>query len=521
MTLFPRASGILLHPTSLPGRYGLGDLGEHAYRFVDWLQSAGQSYWQVLPLGPTSYGDSPYQCLSAFAGNSNLISLDKLVGEGWLMPADLAYVPNFPTFEVDYGPVIEFHNKKLDVAFKRFNQVGTAEQKAAYAAWIAEQDEWLENWCLYIAIKEKNGGKAWVEWDEKEALSDPATLKQAQTDLAVRIDAHRWRQWQFYSQWNDLRAYANERGVRIVGDIPIFVAHDSSDVWANRERFYLDAKGNPTVVAGVPPDYFSPTGQYWGNPLYRWDVMEADEYKWWRSRFRATFALVDLVRIDHFRGFESYWEVPVNKEQVATIGKWIKGPNVGFFEVIKKEFGDVLPIIAEDLGDITIDVIILRDTLGLPGMNILQFAWSDPANPFLPHNHAENSIVYTGTHDNNTTYGWWHGEAEDHNRNFVADYLGEQVGDDDPHWTFIRMGMRSVAHTFIAPMQDILGYGEDTRMNVPGKQGGNWKWRFTAEKFSDPGRDYLAHLTWLYRRRADQQEKVYGDPAQSKKQENS
>ncbi len=512
MTLFPRASGVLLHPTSLPGRYGIGDLGTYAYRFVDWLQQAGQSYWQVLPLGPTSYGDSPYQCLSAFAGNSNLISLDTLVDEGLLTQNEVDGVPSFSDFKIDYGPVIEYHDAMLDLAYDRFKSDATAAQKQAYQTWVDAQDEWLANWCLYIAIKEKNDGKAWVEWRKEEALSDPDTLKSLEESLDDRINAFRFRQWLFYTQWEDLKAYANERGIRVIGDIPIFVAHDSSDVWANRERFYLDEDGNPTVVAGVPPDYFSPTGQYWGNPLYRWDVMKATDYAWWRSRFRSTFNLVDLVRIDHFRGFESYWEVPVNEEQIATVGQWLKGPNIEFFEAMKQEFGE-LPIIAEDLGEITEEVIILRDALELPGMNILQFAWSDPKNPFLPHNHAQNSIVYTGTHDNNTTYGWWYGETDDHIRNFVADYMGEPMNDDNPHWTFIRMGMRSSAHTFIAPMQDILGYGEDTRMNTPGKQGGNWQWRFEEEKFDDSGKDFLAHLTWLYRRRADQQENVYGDAA--------
>lgn len=518
MPSFPRASGVLLHPTSLPGRYGIGDLGEYAYRFVDWLHEAGQACWQVLPLGPTSYGDSPYQCLSAFAGNSNLISLDKLVEDGWLTKADVDDVPDFPVYTVDYGPVIEYHNAKLDLAYQRFVKNATKAQKQAYKDWYEAQDRWLENWTLYIAIKEKHNGKPWVEWSTKEALSDPEELTKTRQELAERIDAHRFRQWLFYTQWEALKTYANEHGIKIIGDIPIFVAHDSSDVWANKERFFLDEKGNPTVVAGVPPDYFAETGQRWGNPLYKWDVMQADSYSWWKSRFRATFQLVDLVRIDHFRGFEAYWEIPA-EEETAIKGTWVKGPGANFFEVIKEEFGD-LPIIAEDLGDISREVIVLRDQFDLPGMNVLQFAWSDPMNPFLPHNQQLNSIVYTGTHDNNTTYGWWHSETDEHTRNFIADYRGAPITNDEPHWALIRMGMQSSGHTFIAPMQDILGYGADTRMNTPGVQGGNWAWRFTVDKFNDPAQKRLAHLTWLYQRRADQQnDEIYGDVARRKTDE--
>ena len=509
MTLFPRSSGILLHPTSLPGRYGLGDLGEYAFRFVDYLVETGQSAWQILPLGPTSYGDSPYQCLSAFAGNTNLISIDKLVESGWLTADDVADVPDFPTHTVDYGPVIEYHNDMLDKAYEGFKQNVTPEQQQSYDDWFEQNTYWLEDWGLYIALKESYDGKAWVEWEKEHALSDPNALKKARTDLAERINAHYFRQWVFHQHWYAIKDYANTRGIRLIGDIPIFVAHDSSDVWANRDRFFLDEKGNPTVVAGVPPDYFSPTGQRWGNPLYRWDVMEKQGYSWWISRMQATLGLVDLVRIDHFRAFEDYWEIPAD-EPTAVKGKWIKGPNVKFFAVLEEALGE-LPIIAEDLGDITEAVINMRDKLGLPGMKVIQFAWGDPKNPFLPHNHITNCVVYTGTHDNNTTFGWYSEEASDHNRNFIADYLGHPV--TEPHWTFIRMAMRSPAHTCVTPMQDILGYGSDTRMNTPGKQGGNWAWRFTADKFDDPAKERLAHLTWLYRRRADQQDEVYGDPA--------
>ena len=510
MTLFPRSSGILLHPTSLPGRYGIGDLGEYAYRFVDWLQAHGQSLWQILPLGPTSYGDSPYQCLSAFAGNTNLISLDKLVGDGLLTSDDLADVPDFPADHVDYGPVIEYHVEKLKLAFERFTADASDDQQKVYDTWYAEHAYWLDDFALFIAIKEENEGKPWVEWDDPLALRDPEALEDAGTRLADRIARHKFQQWVFHEQWYELRAYAAERGIRFIGDIPIFVAHDSSDVWANRERFYLDEKGNPTVVAGVPPDYFSATGQRWGNPLYRWDVMEEQGYSWWVSRLQATFGLVDLVRIDHFRGFEAYWEIPAD-EETAIKGKWVKGPNIKFFKAIEDELG-ALPIIAEDLGEITPEVIELRDALGLPGMKILQFAWSDPKNPFLPHNYVENCVAYTGTHDNNTTVGWWNGgEASDHVRHMLGEYIAREVV--EVNWTMIRLGILSVAHTFVIPMQDVLGRGAEARMNTPGKEQGNWGWRFQPHDLENPAKDRLAHLTWMGRRRPDQQEDVYGDVA--------
>lgn len=513
MTLFPRSSGILLHPTSLPGRYGIGDLGDAAYRFVDWLKNAGQTIWQVLPLGPTSYGDSPYQCLSAFAGNTNLISFDRLVEDGLLKADELADVPDFPTQEVDYGPVIEYHNRVLAQAFERFKTNATTEQNAAFHAWEQANAHWLDDWALYFAIKNENGGKPWVEWPEPLALRQADALKQAETRLAEAIAQHRFLQWVFFTQWAALKTYANDNGIRLVGDVPIFVAHDSSDVWANRDRFYLDEKGQPTVIAGVPPDYFSATGQRWGNPLYRWDVMEKGGYDWWIKRFRAIFELVDVVRIDHFRGFEAYWEIPAD-EETAVNGKWVKGPGIGFFNAVKAELGD-LAIIAEDLGEITKEVIDLRDALGLPGMKVLQFAWSDPLNPFQPHNYTVNCVAYSGTHDNNTTVGWWHNEADQQARALLSDYIQREV--NEANWALIRLGMASVAHTFVAPLQDVLGYGEETRMNTPGKLGGNWAWRFDAGALNSPASDKLAHLTWLYKRRSDQQREVYGDAAQLSK----
>ena len=510
MTLFPRSSGILLHPTSLPGKYGIGDLGEHAYRFVDWLHDTGQTVWQVLPLGPTSYGDSPYQCLSAFAGNTNLISLDQLVTDGWLTGTDLADTPDFPIHNVDYGPVILYHEQKLHLAYQCFKEKATAEQRATFTAWCNEVADWLDDWALFIALKNNHAGRPWVEWEEGLALHKPNAIQSARERLADEITKQRFLQWVFYQQWNALKTYANEREIRFIGDIPIFVAHDSADVWANRSQYYLDEKGHPALVAGVPPDYFSPTGQRWGNPLYHWDVMAADKYRWWIRRFQIVLKQVDLVRVDHFRGFSAYWEIPAT-QSTAMIGQWVSGPGLGFFRVVEQALGK-LPIIAEDLGVITKDVVELRDTLEFPGMKVLQFAWSDPKNPFLPHKHTENSIVYSGTHDNNTTLGWWQAEVDERTREFIIDYLDREI--HDPVWAFIKLGMQSVAHTFVMTLQDVFSLDARSRMNTPGKEGGNWGWRITAEALQDEAvKSRLSHITWLYRRRADQHEDEYGDPA--------
>jgi 4-alpha-glucanotransferase len=505
--LFPRSCGILLHPTSLPGRYGIGDLGEWAYRFVDWLEAAGQTIWQVLPLGPTSYGDSPYQSLSSFAGNTLLISLDKLVSEGWLTEADLAQVPPFPDHQVDFGGVIAYHNHMLSLAYERFDAHCTDEQRVSFEAWCNQHaTEWLDDFALFASLKDFYGGKPWVEWPQPEALHKPDALDAARVTHARRLDEHRFRQWVFHAQWLELKRYAAERGVRLVGDIPIFVAHDSADVWGNRHLFYLDEAGHPTVVAGVPPDYFSATGQRWGNPLYRWDVMAEEDYRWWIQRIRATLALVDIVRIDHFRGFEAYWEVPAS-EPTAVKGRWVPGPGLAFFETVRDALG-TLPIIAEDLGVITPGVVALRDGLNLPGMKVLQFAFnSDPCgdDPFLPHNYVHNCIVYTGTHDNNTTVGWWQsGEAGEEARECIRQYIGHEI--NEPNWDLIRLGMMSVAHTLVVPLQDVFGFGEDTRMNLPGRESGNWGWRFAAEWLQHPSQERLAAMTRLYSRWPEEEE---------------
>lgn len=503
MISLPRCSGILLHPTSLHGSYGIGDLGAGAYRFVDWLEANGQTIWQVLPLGPTSYGDSPYQTLSAFAGNTNLISLDRLVEDGLLTKDDLADTPPFPANSVDYGWIGLFHNQKLASAWRTFSSGGDRSLHLDYERFVNENRFWLEDFALFAALKRQHRLRPWVEWEGELRRREPAALTQAAANLAEQVNAERFRQWLFNRQWKALKHYANAKGIRLFGDLPIFVAHDSADVWAHQQEYYLGADGNPTVVAGVPPDYFSPTGQRWGNPLYRWDVMRADGYQWWIQRVQALLKLVDYIRIDHFRGFEAYWEIPAS-EATAVKGKWVKGPGAAFFEAIRAAMGE-LPIMAEDLGVITSGVEKLRDEFGFPGMKVLQFAWSDPANPFLPHNHPINCIVYTGTHDNNATRGWWENEVDPGTRAFVKDYLGHDVR--EVVWDMARLGMRSAGRVFIMPMQDVLGLGSDARLNTPGKPAGNWTWRMPADALSHEGKDSLLHMTRLYQRHPDQQPK--------------
>jgi 4-alpha-glucanotransferase len=351
MALFPRSSGVLLHPTSLPGRYGIGDLGSSAYHFVDWLQAAGQSVWQTLPIGPTSYGDSPYQTLSAFAGNPNLISFDQLMEQGLLNADDLADTPPFPADHVDYGWVIGWHDEKLSLAYQRFSARATTNQQEDFAQWCADNAYWLEDFALFVALKQAHQGRPWVEWSPALVRYEAGALAEARQHYAEQIDEQRFRQWLFFRQWLALKEYANRRGVRLFGDLPIFVAHDSADVWANQNDYYLQPDGYPTVVAGVPPDYFSPTGQRWGNPIYRWDVMKEKGYAWWVARFKASLTLFDYIRVDHFRGFEAYWEIPAS-EETAVCGNWVPGPNADLFHVVKAALGD-LPIIAEDLGVIT------------------------------------------------------------------------------------------------------------------------------------------------------------------------
>lgn len=494
---FPRAAGILLHPTSLPGHYGIGELGEAAYRFIDLLSECGQSIWQILPLGPTGYGDSPYACFSALAGNPLLIDLDQLVEEGDVDPQDLADTLPFPDDAVDFGPVITFKTAVLKRAARRFREKATGKRRLAFDNFCRDNASWLEDYALFIALKDIHGGAVWNTWEWELVSRQPATLAAWRERLDKALFAQRYFQFQFFRQWEALKTYANDQNIKIVGDIPIFVAYDSVDVWANPELYHLDENLLPTRVAGVPPDYFSSTGQLWGNPLYNWDVMAQRNYDWWINRFEQTLQTVDIIRLDHFRGFAAYWAVPAG-ELTAVNGQWADGPGSPFFEVLRQRLGE-LPIIAEDLGHITPDVELLRDTFEFPGMNILQFAFaSDAGNPYLPHNLRANSMIYSGTHDNDTTVGWYETREKEELAALHA-YMGP-VG-EPIHWALIRIAYRSVADTAVIPMQDILGLGAEARMNTPGKFGGNWTWRFKMADFKAEDRARLKALAVTYGRK--------------------
>ncbi len=495
---FERASGILLHPTSLPGPYGIGDLGPAAYRWVDWLSAAGCKLWQVLPLGPTGYGDSPYQCFSAFAGNPYLISPDFLLRDGFLLPDDLAGMPAWDAQQVDFGRLFEWKPALLKKAWRRF-AADPGPAAAKFDSFKADNAFWLDDYALFAALKETYGGGSWNRWPAKLRRRDPAALDEARQFLVETIQRHMFSQYLFFEQWSDLKAYANQRGLKIIGDIPIFVAYDSADAWSHPELFYFDEAGKPLVVAGVPPDYFSPTGQLWGNPLFRWDVYKASGYAWWLERIRFTLKMVDIVRIDHFRGFAGYWEIPGDAE-TAVNGRWVPGPGADFFNVVQSQLGAGLPIIAEDLGEITPDVIALRDQFGLPGMKILQFAFSGPDNLFLPHQFSRNSVVYTGTHDNDTARGWFE-KASEQEKDFARRYFQRDwANGSDFAWHLIRTAWASVSVLALAPMQDFLALGSEARFNFPSRLGGNWTWRMTEDAMSPQLQDALRELNWLYSR---------------------
>lgn len=495
---FPRASGILLHPTSLPGRFGIGDLGTEATRWVDFLAGAGQKLWQILPLGPTGYGDSPYQCFSAFAGNPYLISPEKLAEDGLLSRSDLDDAPDFPAHTVDYGPVIQFKLKLLDQVYRNFKAgAGSAALRAELEAFNKAQASWLDDFALFMALKDSQDGAVWSTWKPDLVSRRPQALAVAREQLAEVIESQRLRQFLFFRQWLAVKAYANRAGIKIIGDIPIFVAYDSADVWAHPGLFYLDEDGKSTVVAGVPPDYFSATGQLWGNPLYRWDVLKQNGYTWWIERFRATLAFVDIVRLDHFRGFEAYWEIPADMP-TAEIGKWVKGPGADFFSALQAALSD-LPIIAEDLGVVTAEMVALRDQFGLPGMKVLQFAFSSEAtDPFLPHNYPRNCVVYSGTHDNDTSRGWYENSSTERERDFCRRYLGRNGS--DLAWDLIRLAFSSVADMAVVPLQDVLNLGTEARMNLPGRPSGNWGWRFQGGQLDGQIQNRLMELMKLYLR---------------------
>lgn len=507
----PRTSGILLHPTSLPGPFGIGDLGPEAYRFVDFLASTGQSFWQMLPLGPTGYANSPYMCFSAFGGNGLLISLETLVAEGLLEPADIHNPPAFPSPRVDYGRVIDFKMPLLAKSYRYFHTRGDTHYEDFFT-FCERHAFWLEDYALFTALKEMHERRVWTTWEKGAARRDPDALLRWRNVLTEAVQFCKYVQYQFFKQWEALRQYCHAHGVRLIGDLPIYVAHDSADVWAHREQFYLDAEGWPLIVAGVPPDYFSATGQRWGNPIYRWDVLAQAGYQWWSDRFRINLALTDMVRLDHFRGFEAYWEIPAS-EATAMNGRWMKGPGIDVFTAMRAALGE-LPMIAEDLGIITPEVDTLREHTGLPGMRILQMAFgSDPKAPlYRPHNHTPHSVVYTATHDHNTTVGWFTaapGTQTTQNQDEVGReraYALQYLGSDgrDMHWDLIRLALSSVARLAIFPLQDVLGLGTEARMNLPGTSQGNWEWRFTAEMLTPAIRQRLADLTRIYERHPDE-----------------
>ena len=491
-----RSSGIILHPTSLPSPDGIGDLGAEAYRWLDFLSAAGCSLWQVLPLGPTGYGDSPYQCFSAFAGNPYLISFTMLVEQGYLHLTDLDDRPEFSTQSVDYGNVIPWKVKVLDRAYQRFRKSKKQQSKDRFQEFQHINDSWLEEFSLFMAIKEFFGGIAWNGWPAPFRFKSAVEILEFKQNFINMIENQKFRQFLFFDQWHALKEYANSRNIQIAGDIPIFVAFDSSDAWSHPELFCFNSKRLPTVVAGVPPDYFSPTGQLWGNSLYRWSVHENTGFEWWIQRIQSTLKLFDILRLDHFRGFAGYWEIPA-KEKTAVEGRWMKGPGAKLFNAIKNALGD-LPIIAEDLGEITPDVIALRDRFHFPGMKILQFAFGSGAdNPFLPHNYPVNCVAYTGTHDNDTAVGWY-AQVSEKERDFLRRYLGRSGVDIS--WDMIRAIWSSVAGMVFAPMQDLLKMGSSARMNFPNTLGCNWQWRMQTEDLNENVLSRMKEMNDLYGR---------------------
>jgi len=464
MTTKPaRSAGVLLHPTSLPGPYGIGDLGPTALEWVDVLARAGQSWWQILPLGPTGFADSPYQSFSAFAGNPNLLSPDLLIQDGLLKKGDVPGA-NFPAGHVDFGPVIRFKQGLLARAWEHFQASPPRPLRSAFDEFCTREASWLDDFALFMALKDAHEGSDWHTWDHDLVLRRPAAVDRTRRKLAGDVGRHRFGQFLFSRQWAAVKKYAASKGVRLIGDVPIFVSIDSADVWANPDLFQLDEERQPRVVAGVPPDYFSPTGQLWGNPHYDWARMKQTGYAWWVARLKHTLEQVDVVRLDHFRGFEAYWEVPAG-EPTAENGRWVKAPGAELFKALKKALGG-LPLIAEDLGLITPEVDALRKAFELPGMRVLQFAFSNPDNQFLPHHYEHNTVVYTGTHDNDTTVGWYKTMSENE-RAFLKRYL-PSVGSDIA-WEMIRVAFSSVADYAIVPVQDLLCLGSEARMNFPGR----------------------------------------------------
>ncbi|HEY0006157.1 MAG TPA: 4-alpha-glucanotransferase [Pyrinomonadaceae bacterium] len=505
---FSRSSGLLLHPTSLPGPFGVGDLGDEAYRFADFLKESGQGLWQMLPLGPTGYGNSPYAGFSAFAGNTLLISPHRLVEEGLLQPSDIANPPTFPEETVDYSEAYKFKDKLLRRAFEAFRRTTDTGFKANFEHFCLHAASWLDDYALYRALKKAHGEKSWTDWEPQFVRREAAALASARRDLEEEIEAQKFYQFLFFRQWFALKDYCHARGISIIGDIPIFVAFDSADVWTNPEQFKLSEDRRPMVVAGVPPDYFSATGQLWGNPIYNWEQMVEDGFRWWIARVRAALQTIDILRIDHFRGFAACWEIP-GGDETAVRGRWVSAPGRELFKAIREALGE-LPIIAEDLGVITPDVIALRQEFDFPGMSILQFAFDgDNGNSrFLPHNYKHNSVVYTGTHDNDTIVGWFNSHAGagstrtaeqiERERRLCLEYLG--TDGSRIHMDFIRAVLASVADIALIPVQDLLGLGTEARMNLPNTTEGNWAWRYKQGALTEELGRQLGKLTALYGR---------------------
>lgn len=496
--LHTRCNGILLHPTSFPSRFGIGDFGFEARRFVEFLADSGQQLWQILPLGPTGYGNSPYMCYSAMAGNPLLISPELLRDDGLLHDDDFTYIPWFHPDRVEYDRVIATKMPLLRKAFENFKAIDNEAKQAKFAQFCQSKAYWLEDYALFMALKRDQNSASWHKWAPKLAIRDSDALHHASQRLADEIYFEKFLQYEFFRQWSAIREFANDRGIQIIGDIPIYVAHDSADVWANPENFCLNQEtGEAALMAGVPPDYFSATGQLWGNPVYNWEFLQKTQFQWWIQRFQAMLDYVDLIRIDHFRGFEAFWAVEQG-EETAMNGEWVKAPGQEFFEVLRDRLGK-LPILAEDLGVITPEVEALRDAFDFPGMKVLHFAFgSDPGNPFLPFNLPRNCLIYTGTHDNDTTVGWFE-QLGDYDRDNLLDYMG-CVSEDGIHWDLMRLAMSSIANLAIIPYQDILGLGTDARMNFPGKAEGNWEWRYRSEAVNADISYRLNRLTKLFGR---------------------
>lgn len=491
---FDRSSGILLHPTSLPGIYGSGDFGANAYHFVDWLAAAGQKLWQVLPLGGVGPGNSPYMSTSAFAGNILMIDLDELKHHGWLTEKDLQTNGSFNAHQIDFELVHAFRTAKLKLAARNFSN--DSNQQDDFLAFCEAEKSWLDDYALFMALAENNHWQSWNQWDPKLARRDAVALQKARIKLVNQIHFWCFCQWQFFTQWRRLKHYANQKGVQLIGDIPIFIAYQSAEVWARPDLFELNDNLESSVVAGVPPDYFSATGQRWGNPLYRWSAHEAENYSWWIERIKKTVELVDIVRIDHFRGFAGYWEIPAH-EQTAVHGRWLPGPGEKLFNAVQLKLGE-LPIVAEDLGVVTPDVVALLNKFELPGMRILQFAFGGGSdNPYLPHNYDRNTVVYGGTHDNNTTRGWFDSTSE-RERQFVRKYLNSDA--IEIHWDVIHAVSQSIADIAIHAFQDVLGLNAEHRMNLPGQASGNWRWRFTWEQVESSYADRLYEMSALHGR---------------------